>query len=83
MCDGCGQGPIQGVRYKCSICKNFDFCPTCEEKKGHEHCFLKIQNPGQVPTAIFTVIDEKMENAKADIEQDVDENPTFFGNMLP
>lgn len=57
-CDGCGQAPISGVRYKCSICKNFDFCATCEERKGHEHAFLKIQNPDQAPTAIFTVIDE-------------------------
>jgi hypothetical protein len=45
-CDGCGQAPIQGVRYKCSVCKNFDFCATCEERKGHEHAFLKITNPG-------------------------------------
>merc|ERR1719263_2051187 len=83
QCDGCGQAPISGVRYKCSVCKDFDFCATCEEKKGHEHAFLKIQNPGQVPTAIFTVIDEQMQNAKADIEQDVGENPTFFRNMPP
>lgn len=82
-CDGCGQAPISGVRYKCSICKDFDFCATCEERKGHEHAFLKIQNPGQAPTAIFTVIDERMPNARADIEQDVGENPTFFRNMPP
>lgn len=82
-CDGCGKAPITGVRYKCSVCKNFDFCSTCEERKGHEHAFLKIQNPSQAPTVIFTVIDEKMQNAKADIEQDMTENPTFFRNMPP
>jgi len=45
QCDGCGVAPIIGIRYKCSICKDFDFCATCEEKKEHEHAFLKITNP--------------------------------------
>lgn len=80
-CDGCGVAPIQGVRYKCSVCKNFDFCATCEERRGHEHAFLKIMKPDQAPKAIFTVIDENMKNAEADIEQDAQSNPTFFRNM--
>ena len=25
-CDSCGVAPIVGTRYKCSVCKNFDFC---------------------------------------------------------
>jgi len=82
-CDGCGQAPIIGVRYKCSVCKNFDYCSMCEERRGHEHAFLKIQNPGQAPKAIFTVVDETMPNVKPDIEQDIGENPTFFRNNMP
>jgi hypothetical protein len=42
---------------------------------------LKIKNPSQVPKVMFTVIDENMPNAKADIEQDVNQNlnlPDFF-----
>jgi len=80
-CDGCGVAPIQGVRYKCSVCKNFDYCATCEERRGHDHAFLKIMKPDQAPKAIFTVIDENMKNAEADIEQDAQSNPTFFRNM--
>lgn len=68
-CDGCGTHPIMGVRYKCSVCKNFDFCSMCEERRGHDHAFLKIYKPEQVPKAMFTVIDDQMPNAKADIEQ--------------
>jgi hypothetical protein len=73
-CDGCGVSPITGVRYKCSVCKNFDFCAMCEERRGHEHAFLKIYKPEQAPKVIFTVIDENMQNAKADIEQEVNDN---------
>jgi len=72
-CDGCNMEPIVGVRYKCSVCKNFDFCAMCEERRGHEHPFLKIYRPEQVPNAMFTVINENMPNARPDIEQQVNE----------
>jgi len=85
-CDGSDAEPIKGIRYKCSICKNFDFCATCEERRGHDHPFLKIYKPEQVPKAMFTVINENMKNAKADIEQNVDQQnsqmPDFFRNLM-
>jgi len=67
-CDGCNVDPIVGIRYKCSVCKDFDFCSKCEESRDHDHPFLKIYSADQAPQAIFTVIDEKMKNAKADID---------------
>jgi len=45
-CDGCGMAPIVGPRYKCSVCKDFDYCQTCEERKPHPHPFIKINQPG-------------------------------------
>ena len=46
-CDQCGQYPIRGIRYKCSVCPNFDFCENCEKKyaEAHNHAFYKINNP--------------------------------------
>lgn len=35
--------PIEGVRYACSVCKNFNFCAECEDRVKHEHHFLKIR----------------------------------------
>lgn len=81
-CDGCGQCPIIGPRYKCTVRKDFDYCSKCEETKNHPHPFIKINTPGTAPTAIFTTIDENTPG-KADIERDVDENPTFFRNRGP
>jgi len=42
-CDGCNAHPIQGIRYKCSVCRDFDFCEKCEAEKGHPHPMLKIR----------------------------------------
>ena len=44
-CDGCKKYPITGIRYKCTICHNFDYCEDCEKKfnKEHNHPFLKIR----------------------------------------
>lgn len=29
ICDSCDQNPIVGVRYKCSVCPNYDLCEKC------------------------------------------------------
>jgi len=44
-CDGCGMSPLIGIRYKCSVCENFDYCEICEERLNHAHPFLKITSP--------------------------------------
>ena len=43
ICDGCGMAPIVGIRYKCAVCPDFDFCEKCEAKMGesHNHPFVK------------------------------------------
>jgi hypothetical protein len=44
-CDGCGVVPIQGVRFKCLVCPNYDLCGACEAKNSHpsSHTLLKIK----------------------------------------
>ena len=46
-CDQCKKFPIVGVRYKCAVCPNFDFCEDCEKKFAdqHNHAFYKIYDP--------------------------------------
>jgi hypothetical protein len=50
MCDNC-EKTICGVRYKCSICPDYDLCSECEENNlvlnfhSEEHYFLKINKP--------------------------------------
>eukprot|EP01135_Chromosphaera_perkinsii_P007583 Nk52_evm39s914 gene=Nk52_evmTU39s914 len=46
ICDGCDE-EIQGIRYKCLMCEDFDFCSHCEKNLTHprEHFFIKITHP--------------------------------------
>lgn len=63
-CDGCGKFPIVGIRYKCAICKNFDFCEDCEEMNvnAHQHPFIKITDPKFSPSVIKCIIKDTMPN---------------------
>ena len=59
ICDDCGVNPVMGVRYKCSVCNDFDLCEKCEAKSDHPHPFLKIKHPRQKPLKIFVVMNDE------------------------
>lgn len=63
-CDGCNVVPIVGPRYKCSVCKNFDYCGTCEERLGHDHAMLKIKEDGGAPDVLITMLEGENETQK-------------------
>eukprot|EP00825_Cyclidium_porcatum_P030972 TRINITY_DN3276_c0_g1_i1.p1 TRINITY_DN3276_c0_g1~~TRINITY_DN3276_c0_g1_i1.p1 ORF type:complete len:635 (-),score=176.19 TRINITY_DN3276_c0_g1_i1:269-2173(-) len=63
FCDGCQKNPIVGVRYKCSVCKDFDYCEECEGKIEHPHPFIKINRPEQAPKFILTGIEDNSANS--------------------
>lgn len=47
-CDGCKRTPIEGTRWKCQGCPDFDFCNTCfMEDKTHKrrHMFTMMDQP--------------------------------------
>jgi len=37
VCDGCGATPIQGPRFKCQSCPDYDLCESCHGKKAELH----------------------------------------------
>ena len=47
ICDGCKVTPLRGNRYKCKVCKDFDFCENCYKinKESHGHDFRVIEHP--------------------------------------
>ncbi|CAG8451030.1 2436_t:CDS:2, partial [Acaulospora colombiana] len=51
-CDGCGK-PINGVRFKCGNCADFDLCGNCEAspatKHNPDHVFIKFRRPVPSP----------------------------------
>lgn len=45
VCDCC-DGPIIGFRYKCTQCRDFDLCMSCEGKMRHrEHIIVRMPEP--------------------------------------
>ena len=69
-CDGCGVSPIKGIRYKCSVLKDFDYCQLCEERLNHEHAFLKIKENGGAPEVLVTILEgeEEKKGPETDME---------------
>ena len=53
FCNECKENVV-GIRYKCLICEDFNFCERCEEKlkEEHGHPMLKINNPEMCPISI-------------------------------
>jgi hypothetical protein len=46
-CNSCGAMPIQGIRYRCANCIDYDLCETCEAMQVHikTHLFYKVRIP--------------------------------------
>jgi len=46
-CDSCHTSPIIGIRYKCTVCRDFDICGKCETENKHpsNHILMKIRSP--------------------------------------
>jgi hypothetical protein len=46
-CNSCGAMPIQGIRYRCANCIDYDLCETCEALGVHikTHLFYKVRIP--------------------------------------
>eukprot|EP00604_Paraphysomonas_vestita_P003093 CAMPEP_0174818428 /NCGR_PEP_ID=MMETSP1107-20130205/1094_1 /TAXON_ID=36770 /ORGANISM="Paraphysomonas vestita, Strain GFlagA" /LENGTH=653 /DNA_ID=CAMNT_0016030239 /DNA_START=274 /DNA_END=2235 /DNA_ORIENTATION=+ len=61
-CDECGQSPIIGLRFKCSVRSNFDLCQNCETKSIQPFPMVKYYqpvNPGQSTVTVETHPTEK------------------------
>lgn len=58
-CDGCQESPITGLRFKCTVCDDFDFCEFCEMTMQHPHPFLKLSTLDHSVNLIKVSLDNK------------------------
>merc|ERR1719228_2750321 len=65
-CDSCEKQPIEGYRYKCVVCDDFDLCGSCEAEGRHPgHNMMRIANPEMVfPQRLFKRIHKMQERAE-------------------
>jgi len=47
QCRSCSRTPIQGTRWKCGNCVDYDLCESCARNNNHTstHVFVKIKTP--------------------------------------
>ena len=46
-CEGCGMKPIEGPRFHCQVCADFDFCQNCFLRgQAHNHAFERVDDQG-------------------------------------
>lgn len=58
-CDGCLTTPVRGIRYKCAVCPNFDYCEKCWQGNEHLHAFYAIRNPYDASHAEIITMDAR------------------------
>jgi len=65
-CDSCEKQPIEGYRYKCVVCEDYDLCGSCEAAGRHPgHNMMRIANPEMVfPQRLFKRIHKLQERAE-------------------
>ena len=60
-CNLCKCENIEGIRFLCGICQDFNICQKCEEKfgKSHGHPLLKIRIPELAPNFFECKLSDK------------------------
>eukprot|EP01017_Pseudomicrothorax_dubius_P046787 TRINITY_DN8291_c0_g1_i7.p1 TRINITY_DN8291_c0_g1~~TRINITY_DN8291_c0_g1_i7.p1 ORF type:complete len:240 (-),score=12.13 TRINITY_DN8291_c0_g1_i7:82-801(-) len=53
-CDGCRSSipKAPDVRYRCTICPNFDFCEKCMKNNHHPHSFIRVKSVTHPPAIL-------------------------------
>lgn len=71
FCNACGVAPICGIRFKCSMCEDYDLCEACEAKDIHpdSHTLLKMKRPQPIETQCHAPAPAQVEakDSKADV----------------
>jgi len=77
-CDACEKHPIEGYRYKCVVCDDYDLCGSCEAAGRHPgHNMMRITSPENVfPQRLFKRIHKLQERAEKSRSRQEKENIT-------
>lgn len=75
-CNGCGEMPIQRVRYKCDNCFDFDFCENCHrlyalEKKELKTMYSTSHKQYHTFTRLFLSMNQVLQSKEIPAQEDL------------
>ena len=77
-CNKCGKNNIEGVRYKCAHCANFNLCEFCENNFIHDikHIMIKIKYPIKSESELMYKINKNLSYKNQDMNYNLE--PKIF-----
>ena len=73
-CNKCGKNNLEGIRYKCAQCSDFNLCETCENNYNHniKHIMVKIRYPAKNENELKSKINRNISYKNQDMNYDLE-----------
>ena len=73
-CNKCGKNNLEGIRYKCAQCPDFNLCETCENNYNHniKHIMVKMRYPAKNENELKSKINRNISYKNQDMNYDLE-----------
>ena len=74
VCSKCGKINIEGIRYKCTQCPNFNLCEICEDNFNHniKHIMIKMRYPAKNESELVSRINRNISYKNKDMNYNLE-----------
>jgi hypothetical protein len=74
VCNKCGKKNIEGIRYKCAQCPNFNLCEICEDNFNHniKHIMIKMRYPAKNENELVSRINRNISYKNKDMNYNLE-----------
>ena len=74
VCNKCGKINLEGIRYKCAQCPNFNLCEKCEDNFNHniKHIMVKMRYPAKDESELVSRINRNISYKNKDMNYNLE-----------